>query len=91
MINMKKRLSIVIDDQVEDEEEMLNTQIKKECEKLIYQGSPLSVDCSLKNDLERIKVLEYNQQFLNQILCYMENQNPCSDLSFGWYLKYFIL
>jgi hypothetical protein len=84
MMNIKKRLMIEVEDQKEDDEETQILQINKECDNLQFPESPLSYEGLMLNEEARNKILEMNNPFLNQILFYMEGENPISDFSGFW-------
>jgi hypothetical protein len=81
MMNLKKRLSIVIEDQPFDEEEVFSLQIKKESEAIF-----LTIDSNTYIDLLE-KILNFNNTIIRQVATYMENEHYDSDLSYRWYNK----
>jgi hypothetical protein len=78
-MNLKKRLSIVIEDQPFDEDEIYSLQIKKESEAIF-----LTIDSDTYIDLLQ-KILEFNNSIIRQVATYMENKHYESDLSYIWY------
>lgn len=85
MMNIKKRLSIVIDDTREDEEETQNFKIQKECSSLKMLENQIQVENYLKYlEDDRNKILELNNPIINQILFYMESENVITDFSYTW-------
>jgi hypothetical protein len=91
MKNFKKRLSIEVEDIRDDEEELQTTQVNKETNHLKVFESTMQFENQLKmSEEERYKILELNNTFINQILCYMENENISLDLSYKWYSILFL-
>ena len=77
-MNFKKRLSILIEDQPYDEDEIFSHLIKKESEAIF-----LSIDSDTYIDLLE-KILDLNNSIIRQVASYMENKHYESDLSYIW-------
>jgi hypothetical protein len=82
MMNIRKRLSIDIDEENTNEEEILINQIKKEVSNLNL-GSSLQTLMS-KSEEERNKLLEVDNNIINQVVNFMESENTGMDLSNHW-------
>jgi hypothetical protein len=82
MINFRKKLHIAIEEQTFDEDEILTGQIKKESFNINLGSSFLNY--LLKSEEEKNKILELNNNTMNQVVAYMESENHGQDFSYQW-------
>lgn len=85
MKNLKKRLSIEIEEIKEDEEEIQLNQVINESEKINMLETIEYCQGGIKAiEDERRRIAELNNLYINQIGYFMENENQPADLSFNW-------
>lgn len=83
MLNIRKRLTIQIEESHDNEEEIQMLKIKNEGSLINCDNN--SNDCKIKHsDENKHKIKELNHPYINQLLNYMESENSGSDLSYTW-------